>query len=84
MNNQDQTPFEQTAEAPVTGTVETPVGEETVETKDVNLPIDEPENVEETNRRTVYNCPTCKGSGLVKDSRSVDVLCSQCNGTGKV
>lgn len=30
--------------------------------------------------RSAYNCPTCKGDGLVDDN----TRCSQCLGTGKI
>jgi len=56
------------------------------ETPKVETPVVEQPKVEEevVNDRSAYNCPTCKGEGLVKDSRNVDVLCGNCAGTGKV
>jgi DnaJ-class molecular chaperone len=38
---------------------------------------------EESEDRSAYNCPACKGEGLIFEGRH-GTFCQQCHGTGKL
>lgn len=46
----------------------------------VSEEVEKPAETPSTNDRSAYNCPECKGEGIVNEEH----LCPLCKGTGKV